>query len=311
MADPRCLPLIEIDPGRVRAVVFSLMEGARTAEVVRVEEGLVNSLYRVTSTDGESLCVRICAAGSAAWRREQQILALAAATLPVPDVLLGDSNDPRIGHPYFVYRWIDGETVNECRRHTPEALLSLARPLGCLLGAVGSLAPSSDRAVLSRRSVNTQLALAERRLQGELARQRLGGALSDALRRRLDAGRRRLEALDGEAWLVHGDFGGRNILVRFDEGSWRVAGLLDWEEACTGSRLWDVGSLFRYASRYSATFSNCFSAGYREACDELPEDWYPAARLLDALRLVDTLNGERELPVVFSECRELVAAVVG
>jgi hypothetical protein len=39
------------------------MEGARTAEVVRVEEGLVNSVYRVTSAGGHSLCVRICAGG--------------------------------------------------------------------------------------------------------------------------------------------------------------------------------------------------------------------------------------------------------
>jgi hypothetical protein len=32
--------------------------------------------------------------------------------------------------------------------------------------------------------------------------------------------------------------------------------------------------------------------------------------LLDATRLVATLNEERELPVVFAECRDLIEAVV-
>jgi hypothetical protein len=50
--------------------------------------------------------------------------------------------------------------------------------------------------------------------------------------------------------------------------------------------------------------------GYCDAGGALPEDWLRTARLLDATRQVATMNEERELPVVFAECCELIEAVV-
>jgi hypothetical protein len=77
-----------------------------------------------------------------------------------------------------------------------------------------------------------------------------------------------------------------------------------------GSGLWDVGSLFRYPRRYSPEFRAEFERGYRAARGELPDDWWPAARLLDSTRLVAILAEPQELPSVFAECRELIAAIV-
>jgi hypothetical protein len=50
--------------------------------------------------------------------------------------------------------------------------------------------------------------------------------------------------------------------------------------------------------------------GYRAAGGALPDDWYQMARLLVASRVVGILDEERELPVVFTECRELIAALI-
>jgi aminoglycoside phosphotransferase (APT) family kinase protein len=41
--------------------------------------------------------------------------------------------------------------------------------------------------------------------------------------------------------LVHGDLGKQNLLVRREQGQWRVAAVLDWELAVSGSPLADVG----------------------------------------------------------------------
>ena len=94
-----------------------------------------------------------------------------------------------------------------------------------------------------------------------------------------------------------------------EEGGWRISGLIDWEAAFSGSLIWDLGSLFRYGRRYSETFRQRFERGYRDAGGALPEDWLRTARLLDAARLVATLNEERELPVVFAECRKLILSL--
>jgi len=317
--DPRCLPLIEIELDQIQELLSPALKGAAIAGVERVEGGLVNTLYRVTRADGGvPLCLRIFAAGRLAWEKERKILARVSASLPVPDALLAGCGGTGFGRPYLVYRWIEGVTLNECRRQAPPAaLLSVAEPLGRLLAGVAGFSFANDLngepnvVHAGPASIEVLLSVNEEMLLRGLARKRLGAALADAMRRRLEAGAVHLCALDRVARLVHGDFGGRNILVAPAEGGgWRVNGLIDWEAAFSGSALWDVGSLFRYARRYSEAFCQRFEQGYRDAGGALPEDWLRTARLLDATRQVATLNEERELPVVFAECRELIEAVV-
>jgi len=318
-SDPRCLPLVEVELDQIQALLSPVLKGAAISGVERVEGGLFNTLYRITPADGGvPLCLRIFAAGRLAWETERRILARVSASLPVPDVLLADCGGTGFGRPYLVYRWIEGITLDECRRQAPPAaLLSVAEPLGRLLAGVASFSfadglNGEPNAVRARPAPMEALLSANREmlLRG-LARKRLGAALADALWRRLDASALRLCALDRVARLVHGDLGGRNILVApAENGAWRVSGLIDWEAAFSGSALWDVGRLFRYSKRYSETFRRRFERSYRGAGAALPEGWYRTARLLDSTRLVAILNEERELPVVFAECRELIEAVV-
>jgi aminoglycoside phosphotransferase (APT) family kinase protein len=317
--DPRCLPLIEIELDQIQALISPALKGAAVASVERVEGGLVNTLYRVTPADGGiPLCLRIFAAGEFAWETERKILARVSASLPVPQILLASRGDSDFPYPYLVYRWIEGVTLNKCRRHEPPAaLLSLAGPLGHVLAGVASFSfadayESESNAVQAKPpTIEALLTANEEMLLQGLARKRIGGALADALWRRLDANAVHLSALDHAVCLVHGDLGARNILVApAEDGDWRVSGLIDWEAAFSGSALWDVGSLFRYSKRYSETFRQRFERSYRDAGGTLPEDWFRTARLLDSTRLVEIFNEERELPVVFAECRELLEAVV-
>ncbi len=317
--DPRRLPLIEVELDQIQALLAPVLKGAAIAGVERVEGGFTNTLYRVTPADGGvSLCLRIFAAGRVQWERELKLLARVSASLPVPDALMADCGGADFGRPYLVYRWIEGITLNKCRRHAPPAaLLSVSEPLGRLLAGVASFSfPDGLNGALNdvhagQSPMEALLSANEEALLHGLARERLGAALADVMWRCLEAGAARLCGLDRAASLVHGDLGGRNILVApAEDGGWRVSGLIDWEDAFSGSPLWDAGSLFRYTRRYSETFRQRFERGYRDAGGALPEDWLRTARLLDATRQVATLNEERELPVVFAECRELIEAVV-
>jgi aminoglycoside phosphotransferase (APT) family kinase protein len=317
-SDTRCLPLIEVDLDRIRAMLSPVLKGGAIIGVERVEGGLVNTLYRVTLADGGgSLCLRIFAAGQLPWETERNILKHVSGSLPVPDVLAEWSGNGS-SHPYLVYRWIEGMTLDECRRQMPPvAFLSLAEPLARLLAGVASFSPACalngkpEDAHAGASTIETLLSEIEEMLRRGVARAGLGGALADMLRRLLEANASQLVALDCHRCLVHGDLGGRNILVTpAGNNNWVVSGLIDWEESFSGSALWDVGSLFRYARRYSKEFLERFERGYRDAGGNLPDDWWRIARLLDSTRLVELLNEERKLPIVFAECRELIAAVV-
>ena len=122
---------------------------------------------------------------------------------------------------------------------------------------------------------------------------------------------RRFQSLGPTTGLAHGDLGGRNILVApAGKDGWRIAGLIDWEDAFTGWALWDVGSLLRYRGRFDQAFCERFERAYRDAGGELPEDWLGMARLLDASKQLATLDVERDRPAVFSDCRELLELLI-
>lgn len=279
---------------------------AEPDEVTPIAGGLVNTVYRVTA-GRDTYALRISAAGRETFDAERTLLERLAASLPTPAVRFADGSGTRCRHLYTVYRWIDGIPLNQCRRETPDALASLAEPLGRTLARVAGTSPSG----LPSRSIARQVAGAVAQLRAGPARDHLGGPLADTVRGLLEAGRPRLIALDhGDPGLVHGDFGGRNVLVRAEGDDWVIAGLLDWECARAGAPLWDVGSLFRYSHRYPAEFRDRFAAGYRAEGGPLPHDWWLLARLLDSSRLVAILSEPRDLADVVAECRALIDAVV-
>lgn len=319
-SDPRCFPLIEVSFNQIQALLYPVLGGAAITGIERIEPGgLVNTLYRIKLAKGDaSLCLRLFAAGRPAWETERNVLARVSASLPVPEVLLAGDGGQDFAHPYLVYRWIEGITLDACRKQMPPAVfLSLAGHLGRLLAGMAGFSfadlhsgwPGASHGSLS--SVEKLLQVSEQGLRGGLARVRLGDRLADDLWRLLEASAVRLLALDRITCLVHGDFGGRNILVApADDGNWRISGLIDWEKSFLGTAMGDVGRLFRYPRRYSDNFLRRFELSYCEAGGVLPVDWRRIVRLLDASQLVAILNEEKELPVVFAECRALVEGVI-
>jgi aminoglycoside phosphotransferase (APT) family kinase protein len=305
-SEPRVHPRIDLDLASVRAMLAPVNLGGEPINAAPVEGGIINTLYRVTiGQPGATYALRVCPGATPRFERDIQFLRGVRAALPVPLVLLADGTGSRYPYPYVVYPWIEGITLNEFRRQrSRDALTTLAAPLGELLARIVATDPSVRD---GRIGIAERLERADLHLREGLARARLGDALADGLRLRFTVERSRLLELDRRRGLVHGDFGGRNVLVRqTDSGSWEVSGVLDWDCAATGSPLWDVGSLFRYHRRYSPAFRERFAAAYRASGGTLPDDWWYTARLLDATRLVDILDEDHELPSVFAECHELI-----
>jgi aminoglycoside phosphotransferase (APT) family kinase protein len=311
-SDPRCYPLIELSRRQIKAMLEPVLGAAQLHECVRVEGGLVNTIYRITTGHtGFKYALRVYATDNAACAREARLLTSLAKTLPVPEVLFADAGGQRCAYPYLVYQWLEGISLNECRKQiAPAAFLTLAAPLGRLLAQLASAAvpPAQLNNTLQ---LTTQLERADKQLRTGLARRRLGGALADALRHCLARSSSVCHTLDDTLVLVHGDFSGRNILVCGDEnGAWQIGGIIDWEAAATGSPLWDIGNLFRYHRRYVEGFRTRFAHGHEAAGGKLPTDWWLLARTIDSTLLVALLSEEREMPGVFADCVELIEEIV-
>lgn len=90
--------------------------------------------------------------------------------------------------------------------------------------------------------------------------------------------------------LVHGDFDPANILVEENEKGFYISGILDWEFAFSGSYLWDVTTMLRYAYRMPDEFEKAFVQGLQQNKKELPDEWYRTVALLNISSLLDILQ---------------------
>jgi hypothetical protein len=118
-----------------------------------------------------------------------------------------------------------------------------------------------------------------------------------------------LAHLDDAAYLVHGDFGKRNLLVRSVAGKWIVAAVLDWELAVSGSPLADLGHFLRYERASRPLVEPHFSDGYFHAGGTLPQNWRQLARLVDVTALCESLAHDQLPDTVVAELVELISAV--
>lgn len=292
MRDGRLFPLIEVAREELRALV-----GAPILAVSRVDGGLTNTIHRVTLESGDMLAVKHYAAGRDAFEAELVTLTLLHGTLPVPDVVHADADRQAI-----VYRWIDGITLNDCRQTARDTAASIADPLGRLMAWLARTDATEAY------ELTPILERTYRQLVDGRARRRLGAPLADAIRKAIEAAEPRLAW--GTVCLVHGDLGGRNVLVqRAAPDRWRINGVIDWEATSTGSPLFDLGSLFRDTTRFDARFVAAFERGYREADGTLPDGWLLTARLLDATWLVDALDEPREFSGMYAACETLLATL--
>ena len=311
------MPVVPVDRATIEAIFAPITDGEPLGAVVPVSGGLINTLFRVTTGTGDEYALRVysgTADGSSAVTRmvrERALLDRLTGVVPVPQPVIAEASGTPCEQPFMIYRWAEGVTLNKCRRdYGPNALLSLAASLGGVLATIASVDVPEEPA-LRHLDIADALAKTDDRLAASLARDRLGPATADALRSTLAANHATLSSLDETTALVHGDFGGRNIIVRsVVADAWEVSSVLDWEMASTGSPLWDVGSLFRSAARYSPEFRHELERGYRGAGGVLPDEWWRRARLIDMTRLIAILSVERELPDVFDECREVVGGLI-
>lgn len=91
-------------------------------------------------------------------------------------------------------------------------------------------------------------------------------------------------------FLVHGDFDPVNILVNKINNEWEISGILDWEFAFSGSYLWDVANMLRYAHKMLPEFQDAFIRGLNDGGIQLPENWKPVIDLLNLSSLLDCLK---------------------
>jgi fructokinase len=234
--------------------------------------------------------------------KELGILRSLHGRVPVPEIVEADVTGQQAGEPYILYRYVHGMTFRELRdRGSVQDCAQAAYALGKTLARIGHVWSDGDSSTagLGPRCDSSTL-----RFDTPVHRDRLGDDV--ALVRELAATwAERLAALCASRTLVHGDFNQRNIVFDRNDGRWEVAGILDWENACTGSPLWDAARFVCYEKPESPCCEPSFSDGFRHEGGHLPEDWTTFSHVINTISAADSLGRADLRPEFIPELREL------
>jgi Ser/Thr protein kinase RdoA (MazF antagonist) len=150
------------------------------------------------------------------------------------------------------------------------------------------------------------LAYLEPLLTAGRARERLGDELADRIWAFAREHATMLDAVADEAKLVHADYKATNLLLREDAGRLAMAAVLDWEFACAGAQIFDIGILLRHDRELDPAFAREFARGFTEAGGAPPDDWRRMARLADFVNLMTFLDAPEERSALFADVTRLL-----
>jgi len=191
------------------------------------------------------------AVGPADVARQAKIMrSMAAAGIPVPEIVWWDGDDPVFGRPYFVCAFVEGYKTPDDWRRITETDRRLGRRA---MQALPRIHAADWRGLTAEWGAPQTLELEFARLLNLYDRPTVdasvGGRLA-VLRRRLLERR----PPDPAVGCVHGDFHWGNIIFGDDD----VRAILDWELAFVGPILLDVGCICFYADpeAFSGDFSD-------------------------------------------------------
>jgi aminoglycoside phosphotransferase (APT) family kinase protein len=252
--------------------MFDDLAGRRVHAAEPLTDGYRHSNYLLRTDDGPFV-LRMYRHDPALCRKELDLHRLVGATVPVPELVRADpSGDP----PFALFRYVEGITFRELRRSgDAEASAQAAHSAGETLAAIhrftfdrpGWIGPG---AVVTEDPPRIP-EFVEERIDDARVRPIVRSAAGE------------LAAMSRQTRLAHGDFNQRNVIVRRHGGRWRVAAVLDWEFAVSGTPLMDIGNFLRYHELPIAS-------GYREAGGVLPHDWRRLSMLVDLAGLASVLS---------------------
>jgi aminoglycoside phosphotransferase (APT) family kinase protein len=282
-------------------------------------DGLRNANFKLRLEGRpEPVVLRIYEQDASICQKELDLLRLAGGLVPVPEVIHAEPRGWEDLPPFMLARYVEGISLRDLRRSgdrgaTAEAAYSAGETLAAIGRATfarpGWLGPGPAVTAPLLEGKDPTPRFVDVCLGSINLEQRMPAELRDRTSDLVWRWAPQLARLDEKARLVHGDFNGRNLLVRRLAGRWRVVAVLDWEFAVSGSPLGDLGNFLRYERAARPLAEPHFSAGYLHAGGALPGDWRRLARVLDLAAICESLTHEQLPDAAIAELVELVRAI--
>lgn len=274
--------------------------------------GCANLNYKILVSDEQKpLILRVYLRDSEAPSREQKLAALLKSTVPIPQSAFIGKLD---NHHFSIAAFMPGMLLRDLLlSDIPYDLNALMFEVGTVLAHISkhtfAQAGFFDKNlnVTPHSSSEALFIFANECLASESVLSVLSGDTLSKIKQTLNQ-YQSLLLDDNQTHLVHGDFDPANLLVDNIDNTWKITGILDWEFAFSGSSLWDIANMLRYAHQMPVEFQNAFLEGLKNEGLLLPENWRITVHLFNISSLLDCLK--RSDPKISpNQCADIVALI--
>lgn len=229
----------------------------------RISTGKANTNFRLELIDGRVVIFRIFSEKSpSSPAREKHLVSMLGDSVPVPKML-------DHGFDWAVYEFVEGDLLASCPEHSQAAARVVARMAEVKLDTVGWITESGEIQTFDFGGDYFGMMLSKKEIVDALGADQLS-----ALQHVLSDEQGRLDEINADISLVHGDFNPTNILIQNGE----VSAVLDWEWGHAGTPYMDIGNLRRNVDE---KYHDSIGQGLVEGGFELPADWQKRVALID------------------------------
>lgn len=282
-----------IDEKTIKTMVSNSLPERTLSSYKIISGGCANLNIKLGFDDNSNpLILRVYLRDKNAALKEQKLSRLLAKTIPVPEIVcIGNTGKYR----YALVKYIEGQTLrdvilNETAGDVSGALYETGQFLAKLQHYTFPYSGffDNDLNVHDRLEQDGYMHFLNECLAHPAVLNQLGRTAIDAITN--IANKYTYVFPNGsEHTLVHADYDPSNILVHKHNDVWKIAAILDWEFAFSGSYLCDVANMLRYAHQLPETYEHSFLEGLHDTGITLPDNWRIAAHLLNILSLLDCL----------------------
>jgi Ser/Thr protein kinase RdoA (MazF antagonist) len=296
---------VDLSLETLSAMVAPVFAPRTVVKAALLSGGLANTNYKVNVSGlREPFVLRVYTRDPSACAREVDIYLRVRGVVPTPTLLFVDTEGALAGYPYTLATFVEGAPMTQTlASDDAERIGQAGYAAGWTLALIGGFTfpepgefgPELTIARPRPGGAEGFLAYLEPLLTAGRARERLGVETADRVWSFAREQAPLLEATAHEAALVHADYKAANLLLRAEAGRLAMAAVLDWEFACAGAQIFDMGILLRHDRALDPAFAWEFARGFTEAGGALPGDWRRRARLADFVNLCAFLaaSGER------------------
>jgi fructokinase len=307
---------VDLNLETLSAMIAPVFAPRTVVKAALLSGGLANTNYKVTVSGlREPFVVRVYTRDPSACAREVDIYLRVRGVVPVPTLLSVDTEGQRVGYPYTLANFVEGELMTQILAGGgAEEIGQAGYAAGWTLALLGQFSfpePGEfgpELVIVEPRSGGAQVFLAylEPLLTAGRVRERLGAEPADRIWAFAREHAAMLDAVADETKLVHADYKATNLLLREEAGRLAMAAVLDWEFACAGAQIFDMGILLRHDRELDPAFAREFARGFTESGGTLHDGWRRMARLADFVNLVTFLDAPEERSALFADVTRLL-----